>query len=74
MKRFGLAILFGICGYFIAAFAGYWLIGWFSSNRYDPSVEAAMTTIFVVGPLGAIVAFIIGFVRMGRGKRVASDV
>ena len=68
MKRFGVALLFGVCGYFVAAFAGYWLIGWFSANPYDRSVEASMTSIFVIGPLGAIVAFIVGFVRMGRGR------
>jgi hypothetical protein len=50
----------------MAAFAGYFLIDWFSSNTHDRSVEAAMTSAFVLGPLGAIVGFIVGFIL---GKR-----
>jgi len=48
------------------AFAGYFLIDWFSSNTYDRSVEAAMTSVFFFGPLGAVLGFVIGFVLGGR--------
>ena len=65
MKRFGIALLYAIGGYVVAAFACYFLIGQFSSNMHDRSVEAAMTSVFAWGPLGAVVAFIIGFVRHG---------
>ena len=66
MKRFGLGLLYAIGGYLVAAVAGYFLIGQFSSNTHDHSVEAAMTSAFVFGPLGAVVAFIVGFIRGGR--------
>ena len=65
MKRVGIALLYAIGGYFVAACASYFLIGEFSSNAHDRSVEAAMTSVFAWGPLGAVVAFIIGFVRHG---------
>ncbi len=65
MKRFGIALVYAIGGYVVAAFARYFLIGEFSSNTHDRSVEAAMTSVFAWGPLGAAVAFIIGFVRHG---------
>jgi hypothetical protein len=65
MKRFGIAFLYAIGGYVVAAFASYLLIGAFSSNTHDRSVEAAMTSVFAWGPLGAVVAFIVGFVRHG---------
>jgi len=68
MKRFGLALLYAIGGYLVAAVAGYFLNGQFSSNTHDRSVEAAMTSAFVFGPLGAVAAFVVGLVRGGRGK------
>ena len=66
MKRFGTALLFAIAGYLVAAVAGYFLIGMLSSNTHDRSVESAMTSVFLFGPLGAIVASVIGFIRAGR--------
>ena len=66
MKRIGIALLYAIVGYPAAAFVGYFLVVWFSPNMFDRSVEAAMTSVFVVGPVGAIFAFIVGFVRAGR--------
>ena len=66
MKRFGIALLFAIVGYLVAAVAGYFLVVQLSSNSHDRSVEAAMTSAFVFGPLGAVVAFIVGFIRGGR--------
>ena len=68
MKRFGIALLCAIGGDVVTAFLGYFLIDRLSSNVHDRSVEAAMTSIFVWGPLGAVVAFIVGFVRSGAGS------
>ena len=65
MKRFGIAVLFAVVGYLLAAAASYFLVDLFSSNVHDRSVEAAMTSAFVLGPLGAVVAFIMGFIRGG---------
>ena len=70
MKRFAVATLFAIVGYLVAAFAGYFLVGMLSSNSHDRSVEAAMTSAFVFGPLGAVVAFVIGFIRGGRSSNI----
>ena len=67
MKRLGTALLYAIVAYVVVALAGYLLVQQLSSNVHDRSVEAAMTGAFVFGPLGAVVAFIAGFVRGGRG-------
>jgi Na+/proline symporter len=71
MKRFGIGLLFAIGGYFVGAFAGYWLIEWFSSNVHDRSLEAAMSSIFAWGPFGAALAFVVGFIWSGRRARSA---
>ena len=73
MKRLGLGILFAIGGYALGAFAGYWLIQGFSPNTHDRSLEAAMTSAFVFGPLAAIVGFVIGFIRGGRSSGTTTD-
>ena len=70
MKRFGIGLLGGVGGYLAFAFVGYFMIGWLSSNTHDRSVEAAMTSAFVLGPLGALVGFALG-VAFG-GRRVGS--
>ena len=67
MQRFGLALLYAVGGYVLAAGIGYFVIQQFSSNVHDRDLEAAMTSAFVAGPIGAVVAFVIGFVRNGRG-------
>ena len=72
LKRLGLALLYAIGGYFVAAVVGYFLIGQLSSNTHDRSAEAAMTSAFVFGPLGAIVAFVVGLIRGGRRRTSAS--
>ena len=61
MKNFGIALLAGIVGYIVLAAISYYLIGKFSSNGHDRGVEASMTSIFVLGPIGFIGAFIIGY-------------
>jgi hypothetical protein len=75
VKRFVIAMLFAIVGYLFAAAIGYVLIDLLSSNAHDRSVEAAMTSAFVLGPLGAAVAFVIGFIRGGRdaGRTLPRD-
>jgi hypothetical protein len=65
MKRLGIGLLCAIGGYFVGACAGYFLIEWFSSNVHDRFLEAAMSSIFVWGPFGAVVAFV-GFVWGSR--------
>jgi hypothetical protein len=62
MKSFAIGLLYGIGGYVLFAFVGYFLILWFSSNTHDSSVEAAMTSALIIGPLGLLVGFIAGFI------------
>jgi hypothetical protein len=71
MKRLGIALLYATGGYLFAAFAAYFLVDSFSPNVHDRSVEAAMTSVFFLGPIGAVVAFIVGFIRAGRASRSA---
>jgi predicted PurR-regulated permease PerM len=71
MKRLGIALLCATGGYLIAAFATYFLVDWLSPNVHDRSVEAAMTSVFFFGPIGAVVAFIVGLIRAGRASRSA---
>ncbi len=60
MKRFGLGLLCGLGGYFVAAVVSYFAILQFSPNRHDRELEAAMTSVFFIGPIGAVLSFILG--------------
>ncbi|MFD2936133.1 hypothetical protein [Spirosoma flavum] len=62
MKYVGIGFFIGIAGYALTAFISYYLTGKFSSNGHDRSVEASMTSIFVFGPIGFILSFIIGYI------------
>lgn len=68
MKRFGIALLFAVGGYVVAAVTSYLLTGQLSSNTHDRAVEAAMTSVLIWGPLGAVAAFVVGFVRGGASR------
>jgi len=63
MPRFVRVLLFAALGFVVVAAVSYLLISAFSSNQHDRSVEAAMTSIFFLGPVGAVVAGVIAFVR-----------
>ncbi len=67
MKRLAIGLLSALGGYVVAALVGFFLIDW-SSNTHDRSVEAAMTSAFVLGPLGAVVAFVAGVLLGGRAS------
>jgi hypothetical protein len=66
LKRLAFGLLFAIAGFIVAAVAGYFLILALSSNMHDRSVEASMTSIFFLGPVGAVVAFAGGMIFGGR--------
>ncbi len=55
-----------VIGFVATAVAGYFLITWLSTNTHDRALEAAMSSVFVFGPLGAVVAGVIAFVRFGK--------
>lgn len=54
-------VLAAFGGYILGALLGALLITVASSNRHDRSMEAAMTAIFVVGPIGAVVAGVLAW-------------
>ena len=60
MRRFLLSVVGAIAGYLLGAVVGYFLIDALSRNTHDRSVEAAMTSAFLTGPICAIVAFVAG--------------
>jgi hypothetical protein len=66
MRHLGIGLLWAIAGYLAAAFVCYLLIMQFSPNVHDRSLEAGMTGAFVLGPAGAVVAFVIGVVWSRR--------
>lgn len=66
MPKLALVALFAALGFVVAAAAGYFLVSWLSSNTHDREVEAAMTSMFVVGPVGAVVAGTVAYFRAGR--------
>ena len=61
MKYIGLGLLAGLVGYVLVAALSYFLILKFSSNQHDRSLEASMTSVFVLGPLGFVLCFILGY-------------
>lgn len=74
MKTFGLALLAAVGGYAVGLFAAMTLIERFSSNQYDRSLEAAMTSALVVGPLtGLLSAGLVVAYRTARASVVGGD-
>lgn len=65
MSKLVQVLLFALVGYGIAAVAGYFLVMSLSSNRHDRAVEAAMTAVFFIGPIGALVAGAIAYFKAG---------
>lgn len=61
MPRMLAILLFALVGFVLGAIIGYFLISVFSSNSHDVAVEAAMTGIFVFGPLGALIGAVLRF-------------
>ncbi len=67
MRRLGIGLLCAVGGYLLGLLVGYVLVSGFSGNTHDRSVEAAMTGAFVLGPLAAVIGFVVGVV-FGRRK------
>jgi hypothetical protein len=63
LRLIGIGFLWAVPGYIIGALVGGLLVSKLSSNRHDRSMEAATTGLLMVGPLVAIVAFVIGYLR-----------
>jgi len=69
MRRIVMAVLGLLIGYPVFAFIGYWIIQLFSGNTFDRSMEASMTAVFAIGPLGAIVGLVAGLVLAGLKRK-----
>jgi cation transporter-like permease len=72
MKKLLKAVALAILGYITGAVGGMFLIGAFSSNHHDRLTEAAMTSIFVIGPAWSLLTFIVALVFL-PGKRSRPD-
>jgi hypothetical protein len=72
MRRIVMAILGLLIGYPIFAVAGYWLIQLLSGNSFDRSMEASMTAVFAIGPLGAVIGLVAGLILASRRREVRS--
>ena len=57
MKIVLVSLLAAVAGYFAGVVIGMLAVNLFSSNVHDKSLEAAMSSFFVYGPLAAILAF-----------------
>lgn len=71
MRKFATALGLTIAGYAIGAFFGAVVTSLLSTNTHDKSVEAAMTAVFVAGPVGALlslVGFLLASLFRRRGK------
>jgi hypothetical protein len=71
MRRTVLAISGLLIGYPIFSFAGYWIIQLFSGNTFDRSMEASMTAVFAIGPIGAVIGLVVGMILASRRRAAA---
>ena len=65
-RRLVIGALWAVPAYVVGALGGGSLIYLTSTNRHDRSLEAAMTGAFVLGPLVAILGFLVGAIRVKR--------
>jgi hypothetical protein len=63
LRRIGIGLLWAVPGYLLGALGGGYLLYLVSGNQHDRSLEASMTGAFVLGPLVALFAFVVGAVR-----------
>lgn len=63
MSRLVRAIAGLLTGYVVGALAGVALISILSGNTHDKSVEVAMTSALVTGPVGALIGCVVGLLR-----------
>lgn len=63
MRKFLLCLAGMFAGYLMGAGLGAAAIQLFSSNTHDKSMELAMTTAFVTGPIGAVIGALVGWMR-----------
>jgi ABC-type antimicrobial peptide transport system permease subunit len=59
MKRLGRGLLGALVGFVLSTLISYVLVAQYSP-RQDRELEAAMTSVFFFGPVGAGLAFLVG--------------
>jgi hypothetical protein len=62
MKRLGRGLLGALVGFVLSTVISFVLVSHFSP-RHDREMEAAMTSFFFYGPVGACLAFLAGLAR-----------
>ncbi len=70
VRIIALSVVALIVGYLVGLFGGMVLVNTVSPNKHDKSMEAAMTSAFVIGPVVAILAFVITLVYLLKRERV----
>jgi hypothetical protein len=63
LRRLGSGILWSAVFYVLGAVAGELLVVAISPNTHDLAVEAAMTSLFVIGPIAGFLGLILGVSR-----------
>ena len=61
LKHILIGLLASVVGYVLVAVITYFLIMRFSSNTHDRQMEAATTSVIILGPLAGILAFVVGY-------------
>jgi hypothetical protein len=56
LKTIAIALLSGLGGYTAGVPLGMYLVQTFTPNRHDRAQDAAVTGVYVIGPLAALVA------------------
>ncbi len=67
MRRLLVGLLWAVPGYLVGAVGGGFFVYLVSANQHDRSMEASMTGAFVLGPLAALLGFVIGAARGRAG-------
>jgi len=68
LRRLVIGVLWAVPAYVLGAFGGGYLIYLTSANQHDRSVEASMTGAFVLGPLVAVIGFLVGVFRAKKAN------
>ncbi|MEZ0540083.1 hypothetical protein [Fibrella arboris] len=61
MKKIGISLFGGFVGYVLVAVFGFFLLIRLSSDTHDREVEAAITRLLTLGPIGAIQGIFMGY-------------
>jgi hypothetical protein len=69
LHRLLIGLLYALPAYAVGAVGGGYLLYLASTNLHDRSLEAEMTGAFVLGPLAAVIGFLVGTVRGRSGRR-----